>query len=80
MNREVFKNLKNIRQTNIEWVKKISAVLEEPPLYARIDLVRDATGNTLLMELELIEPSLYFDQCPEAATRFVDAFLRIHKP
>jgi glutathione synthase/RimK-type ligase-like ATP-grasp enzyme len=31
-----------------------------PPLYARVDLVEDAGGAPLLLELELTEPSLFF--------------------
>jgi glutathione synthase/RimK-type ligase-like ATP-grasp enzyme len=47
--------------------------LGEPLLYARVDLVRHA-GRWALMELELIEPSLYFDQDARAAERFAAAF------
>lgn len=32
------------------------------PLYARVDMVADAQGNPMLMELEAIEPYLYLDQ------------------
>jgi glutathione synthase/RimK-type ligase-like ATP-grasp enzyme len=40
------------------------------PLYARVDLIRHAGGQPLLLELELIEPSLFFAQAPQAAARF----------
>ena len=43
-------------------------------LYSRIDLVRLATGELAVMEVELIEPSLYFDQDPDAAERFAQIF------
>lgn len=39
-------------------------------LYARVDLVPDAGGEPLLLELELTEPTLYFARVPEAAERF----------
>jgi hypothetical protein len=42
--------------------------LEERPLYARVDLVRDDAGQLCLMELELVEPSLGLDLAPRAAT------------
>jgi O-ureido-D-serine cyclo-ligase len=45
------------------------------PLYARIDLVRDATGAPVVLELELIEPSLFFAHGPGAAERFAAAAL-----
>lgn len=39
--------------------KAIMAALDSLPLYARVDMLRDADGRLLLMELELIEPYLY---------------------
>lgn len=45
------------------------------PLYARVDMVRDASGAPLLMELEAIEPNLYIEQVPEAAPRLARAIL-----
>jgi O-ureido-D-serine cyclo-ligase len=45
-------------------------------LYARVDLVRDSTGQPRLMELELIEPSLFFDQQPGSAARLAQAIAR----
>lgn len=50
--------------------------LPQRPLYARVDgVVRN--GTFLLMELELIEPSLYLQHAPpEAAARFAAATLR----
>jgi O-ureido-D-serine cyclo-ligase len=39
------------------------------PLYARIDMVRDAQGAPVLLELELTEPSLFFAQAPGSADR-----------
>lgn len=44
------------------------------PLYARVDGVFRA-GQLLLTELELNEPSLRLDLCPEAAERFADAIV-----
>jgi glutathione synthase/RimK-type ligase-like ATP-grasp enzyme len=35
-------------------------LLAEPPLYARVDMVRGTAGALVLMEVELIEPALYF--------------------
>ena len=45
------------------------------PLYARIDMIRDARGEPVVLELELTEPSLYFVHAPDAANRFADALL-----
>lgn len=40
------------------------------PLYARVDLLQDGAGQPRLLELELIEPSLFFAHAPPAAARF----------
>jgi hypothetical protein len=47
-----------------------------PPLYARVDLIRDAEGQPRLLELELTEPSLFFDDVPGTADRFAIALAR----
>jgi hypothetical protein len=44
------------------------------PLYARIDFVRDAGDDFALMELELIEPALYFRMDKDAPKRFARVF------
>lgn len=53
--------------------ERILAYLPATPLYARIDLIRDPAGTPRLMELELVEPSLFFDAEPGSAARFVEA-------
>jgi len=44
------------------------------PLYSRIDFVRLSDKTYALMELELIEPSLYFNMDPESPERFARIF------
>jgi glutathione synthase/RimK-type ligase-like ATP-grasp enzyme len=51
----------------------VSSVVPEPVLYSRIDLVRDAQGDFRVMEVELIEPSLYLRMDPGAPMRFARA-------
>lgn len=46
------------------------------PLYARVDLVRDEQGDLDLMELELIEPCLYFRMDHRSPARFANALER----
>ena len=48
----------------------------EPPMYARVDLAPGPSGDPMVMELELIEPSLFFPRSPAALERFVDAVQR----
>jgi len=45
----------------------------EPPLYARIDMVRMADGKLAVIETELIEPYLYPEQGPGFGKMFADA-------
>lgn len=50
-------------------------IVGEAPLQARVDLVRLDDGRLAVIELELIEPSLYFRHHPDAARRFATATL-----
>ena len=50
--------------------------IEQPLAYTRVDLIPDDEGNPVVLELELIEPSFFFGQAPEAVGRFADAILR----
>jgi glutathione synthase/RimK-type ligase-like ATP-grasp enzyme len=52
---------------------RVLAAAPGPLLYARVDMVRDTTGQPRLMELELIEPSLFFGRHPPSAARFAAA-------
>lgn len=54
--------------------KNIIDKLSVIPLYGRTDLVRTDDNDFALMELELIEPSLYFNMDSESPTRFTKAF------
>ncbi len=53
------------------------ATLPRRPLYARVDLLRDADGTEHLMELELIDPELYMRYDPDAPARFAEALIRV---
>lgn len=44
--------------------------------YGRVDLVRDGRGQPMVMELELVEPSLFFPRHPPALDRFVAGLRR----
>jgi hypothetical protein len=59
----------------VEQARAALAAAPSPGLYARVDgVVRD--GRFLLMELEQIEPYLFFGECPGSSDRFVEAILR----
>jgi len=61
--------------THLQIGEKALTHLDEPPLYARVDLVTNQTGNPALIELELIEPNLYLSTNPAAAARLAEAAL-----
>lgn len=50
-----------------------NAIPHPAPLYARVDLVRDASGAPVVLELELVEPSLFFVHGEGAAARYASA-------
>ena len=52
------------------------SALPEQVLYGRVDLVRMADGNWGVIEIELIEPSLYFPYDPDSIERFTEALDR----
>ncbi len=54
--------------------RKTLNLVRPSPLYARCDFVRDVDGVIMVMELELIEPSLYLRMQPGSAARFASAF------
>ena len=52
------------------------AACPAPPVYARVDMVGDATGTLHVMELELIEPSLFLHFAPDEGAAFAAAISR----
>jgi hypothetical protein len=53
------------------------AAVDGPLMYGRVDLARDDRGEPMVMEMELIEPSLYLLQHGPALERLVAAIKRI---
>jgi len=58
----------------LERALKTMEKIQPQPLYARADFVRTNSDDFALMELELIEPSLYFNMDPESPKRFARIF------
>jgi hypothetical protein len=65
-----------IADDEADLARRAVAAAPGPLLYARVDLARDARGAPRVMELELVEPSLFFPQAPAALDRYVAAVLR----
>jgi len=53
--------------------------LQTPLAYARVDLIRDADGAPCLLELELVEPSVFTRSAEGVAERFARTILRCVK-
>jgi hypothetical protein len=56
--------------------QRVLATVDMPMLYGRIDVAPGPDGRPVVMELELMEPSLFFAQSPAALERMVRALAR----
>ena len=52
---------------------RAAAAVGDSPMYGRVDVAPGPDGEPVVMELELIEPSLYFVHSTRALECFVDA-------
>jgi glutathione synthase/RimK-type ligase-like ATP-grasp enzyme len=63
----------------VEKAQRVIAHLTErfgtAPLYARVDMLTGTDGKPVLLELEAVEPNLYFETTPGAAERLADAIV-----
>lgn len=61
--------------TDVAFAKRVISFAEqkfgERPLYGRVDVARDDSGAPVVMELELVEPSLFFVHSDAALSRLV---------
>lgn len=57
----------------IDLAKAALAAAPAEAAYARVDMIRDASGTLAIIELELIEPALWLQHAPEGAAAFVSA-------
>jgi glutathione synthase/RimK-type ligase-like ATP-grasp enzyme len=48
-------------------VAEVTERFDYLPLYARVDMIRDAAGRPMVLELEAIEPAFYLEQVPATA-------------
>ncbi len=74
------------RQASAEELALANRVLDSLPFprhtlaYARVDLVPDDHGSPCVIEVELIEPSLFLQYDPAACERFADALVATLSP
>ena len=53
----------------ILFAEKVMKLIEPMPIYGRIDVILDQNGEMAVQEVELIEPELWFRNCPTAADK-----------
>jgi len=58
-------------------LEELAETFGEMPLYARVDVVRDAGGHPVLLELEVVEPHLYLATSPGAAERLAGLIAQV---
>jgi len=56
----------------VDLATRVLAAIEEPLLYARIDMVKSGS-DWVLMEAELVEPDFYLSQAPDGGRLFAEA-------
>ncbi len=61
----------------IQLAEKAMAACPSQPVYGRVDMVRNAAGKWVIMELEIIEPELWLRFDPKSAEVFADALGRV---
>ena len=59
----------------IDLAKAALSAAPSDAAYARVDMVRDDGGDLAIIELELIEPSLWLQHAPDGGESFVSALL-----
>ena len=63
----------------IAFAEKAVAACSEKPLYARVDIINDNNGQLAVMELEIIEPELWFRRNPLSANFLASAIKNLFK-
>ena len=69
----------NPEEEVIQAAENIIALINGPLLYARVDGLLQ-NGRFILMELEMLEPDLFFDAHPDASKRYVNAAIELFAP
>lgn len=60
------------------FAEKAVAACDPQPIYARVDIVEDNNGELAVIELEMIEPELWFRLNPKAAEDLAEAIQKLY--
>jgi hypothetical protein len=63
--------------SELRFAQQVIDSLETVPIYARVDLIADGARGNRLIELELIEPVLFFRHSRHAAQRMAEEIFRV---
>jgi glutathione synthase/RimK-type ligase-like ATP-grasp enzyme len=66
----------NASKVEIDFATKALIACPHPTTYARVDVFYDNNNRLALGELELIEPELWFRNCPEAAHKLANSVFK----
>jgi glutathione synthase/RimK-type ligase-like ATP-grasp enzyme len=64
-------------QSELQLADLVLKQVKIPVAFARVDLIRNTDGQDLLMELELVEPSLYMGIYKAAVSSFADVLCKL---
>lgn len=67
-------------EEEMAFAEKVVAACSSLPVYARVDIIKDNYGQLALIEIELIEPELWFRLKPEAADKLAGLLAHSYKP
>ena len=73
----ILKTINKPESSLIDFGNKVMGTIPYQCLYSRVDVVR-GSDNYLLMEVELIEPSLYFNMDSKSPQMFAEVFNKWH--
>lgn len=59
-------------QQEIDFAKYVVQACDPVPVYARVDVISDNNGDLCVVELELIEPEMWFRSHPKSAVVFAN--------
>ena len=60
-------------KNEIDFALSVVGAIETLPIYARVDIILDNSMGLALSEVELIEPELWFRECPQSAVALAKA-------
>jgi len=60
----------------IRFAENVVSLCSPIPVYGRVDAILDINNKLAVSELELIEPELWFRNCPESADKYAEVVVR----